>query len=119
MWLAEDRQFNRLVALKRMRTDWPGLEERFGSEAQITGQLEHPAVVPVHDWGADADGRPFYVMKFVRGTTLKHALQRFYSLAGPNSEEAGMEYCARWLQTFIPEVPIEFLPASDPFWTPR
>ena len=30
-----------------------------------------------------------------------------------------MEYCARWLKTFITEVPIEFLPAGDPFWTPR
>ena len=39
-------------------------------------------------------------------------------LGHANSEEAGMEYCARWLKTFIPEVPVEFLPAGDPFWTP-
>jgi putative NIF3 family GTP cyclohydrolase 1 type 2 len=34
------------------------------------------------------------------------------------SEEAGMRYCAQWLTTFIPETPIEFIPAGEPFWTP-
>jgi putative NIF3 family GTP cyclohydrolase 1 type 2 len=34
------------------------------------------------------------------------------------SEEAGMRYCAQWLKTFIPETPIEFIPAGEPFWTP-
>jgi putative NIF3 family GTP cyclohydrolase 1 type 2 len=36
-----------------------------------------------------------------------------------NSEEGGMEYCARWLKTIVPEVPVEFVPAGDPFWSPR
>jgi putative NIF3 family GTP cyclohydrolase 1 type 2 len=35
------------------------------------------------------------------------------------SEQAGMEECARWLKTFITEVPVEFIPASEPFWMPR
>jgi putative NIF3 family GTP cyclohydrolase 1 type 2 len=35
------------------------------------------------------------------------------------SEQAGMEECARWLKTFITEVPIEFIPASEPFWLPK
>lgn len=35
------------------------------------------------------------------------------------SEQAGMEECARWLKTFITEVPIEFVPARDPFWSPK
>ncbi|MFL6354393.1 MAG: Nif3-like dinuclear metal center hexameric protein [Bryobacteraceae bacterium] len=34
------------------------------------------------------------------------------------SEQAGMEECAGWLKTFIPDVPIEFVPASEPFWLP-
>jgi putative NIF3 family GTP cyclohydrolase 1 type 2 len=35
------------------------------------------------------------------------------------SEEAGMKECARWLKTFIPEVPIEYIPSGEPFWTPK
>jgi putative NIF3 family GTP cyclohydrolase 1 type 2 len=35
------------------------------------------------------------------------------------SEQAGMEECARWLKTFVTEVPIEFVPAREPFWTPK
>ena len=34
------------------------------------------------------------------------------------SEQAGMKYCAEWLKSFIPEVPIEFIPAAEPFWSP-
>ena len=34
------------------------------------------------------------------------------------SEELGMKECARWLRTFIPEVPIEYLPGGEPFWSP-
>lgn len=34
------------------------------------------------------------------------------------SEESGMKECARWLKTFVPEVPIEFIPSGEPFWTP-
>jgi putative NIF3 family GTP cyclohydrolase 1 type 2 len=35
------------------------------------------------------------------------------------SEQAGMEECARWLKTFIKNVPIEFVPAQEPFWVPE
>ncbi len=35
------------------------------------------------------------------------------------SEESGMKECARWLKTFIPEVPIEYLPGGEPFWSPK
>lgn len=34
------------------------------------------------------------------------------------SEEAGMKYCAEWLREFVTEVPVQFMPAGDPFWTP-
>ena len=35
------------------------------------------------------------------------------------SEQAGMEECARWLKTFVNEVPVEFVPAREPFWAPK
>ncbi len=47
---------------------------RFVEEAQITGQLEHPSIVPVHELSVDADGKIFYTMKMVHGETLKDIL---------------------------------------------
>ena len=35
------------------------------------------------------------------------------------SEQAGMKYCAEWLKPLLPEVPVEFIPAVEPFWNPR
>ncbi|MCP3914360.1 MAG: serine/threonine protein kinase [bacterium] len=43
---------------------------RFLEEAQVTGQLDHPGIVPVHELGLDADGQVFFTMKLVNGTTL-------------------------------------------------
>ena len=34
------------------------------------------------------------------------------------SEQAGMEECVRWMKTFVKDVPIEFVPTKQPFWTP-
>jgi hypothetical protein len=35
------------------------------------------------------------------------------------SEESGMEDCANWLRTFVTEVPIQFIPAREPYWSPK
>ena len=43
---------------------------RFLEEAQVTAQLDHPGVVPVHELGLDAEGRLFFTMKLVKGKTL-------------------------------------------------
>jgi serine/threonine protein kinase len=48
---------------------------RFVEEAQITAQLEHPNVVPVHDMGLDPDGRVYFTMKLVRGRSLESILE--------------------------------------------
>ena len=72
VYLAEDRELDRLVAVKVLNapevTD--GLRERMIREAQIIARLEHPGIVPVHDVGTLPDGRIFYAMKFVRGSRL-------------------------------------------------
>jgi tetratricopeptide (TPR) repeat protein len=91
VWRCNDVTIGREVALKRLISDKPVAKERFLSEAQITGQLEHPAIVPVHDVGFDDNGQPFYIMKFVRGATLKAAIDEFHSSA----EKATESYSAR------------------------
>src|SRR6185436_5216949 len=44
---------------------------RFLEEAQVTGQLDHPGIVPVHELGLDSDGRVYFTMKLVKGRDLK------------------------------------------------
>ncbi len=72
---AVDRDIRREVAIKYLlnQTD-ADHQARFVEEAQITGQLEHPNIVPVHELGIDADGRLYFTMKMVRGRSLKAVL---------------------------------------------
>ena len=72
VYLAEDRELDRLVAVKVLNTPEvsDGLRERMMHEARIIARLEHPGIVPVHDAGTLPDGRIFYAMKFVRGSRL-------------------------------------------------
>src|SRR5687767_5282049 len=48
---------------------------RFIDEAQLTGQLEHPNIVPVYELGLDEQGEVFYTMKFVKGITLDEVIR--------------------------------------------
>jgi serine/threonine protein kinase len=72
VYLAEDRELNRFVAIKVLNTPEvkDDLRQRMIREAQIIARLEHPGIVPVHDVGTLPDGRIFYAMKFVRGSRL-------------------------------------------------
>ncbi len=72
---ARDQTIRRTVAMKVMLD--PRFEDdmvRFIEEAQVTGQLEHPNIVPIYELGVDAHEQVFYTMKFVRGITLKKVL---------------------------------------------
>jgi eukaryotic-like serine/threonine-protein kinase len=51
------------------------LTARFLREAKVTGQLEHPSIVPVYELGTRADGQVYYTMKLVRGETLASAIK--------------------------------------------
>jgi serine/threonine protein kinase len=70
--LAEDRELDRLVAIKVLNTPetTEDLRNRMVREAQIIARLEHPGIVPVHDVGTLPDGRIYYAMKYVRGSRL-------------------------------------------------
>ncbi len=75
--IAVDGTLHRRVALKQMRpelADDPVARLRFIREVRITGQLEHPAIVPVYAFGQDEDARPYYAMRFVEGPTLDEAI---------------------------------------------
>jgi len=72
IYLAEDTQLQRRVALKVLRLPEVSsdLSARMWREARVIARLEHPSIVPVHDVGELPDGRVFYVMKFVQGRRL-------------------------------------------------
>lgn len=72
VYLAEDRELDRLIAIKVLNTPaaTDDLRRRMIREAQIIARLEHPGIVPVHDTGTLPDGRIFYAMKYVRGSRL-------------------------------------------------
>jgi WD40 repeat protein/serine/threonine protein kinase len=82
VFVAFDRELNRDVALKELRARLahdPIAQARFLLEAQVTGRLEHPGIVPVYSLGRYADGRPYYAMHLIQGETFRDAIERFHS----------------------------------------
>jgi serine/threonine-protein kinase len=77
VWRARDLDLGRPLALKVLQQRHggdPELVRRFREEAQVTGQLQHPGIPPVHEVGTLPDGRPFLAMKLIRGQTLEALL---------------------------------------------
>ncbi|MFT4975649.1 MAG: sulfatase activating formylglycine-generating enzyme [Myxococcota bacterium] len=81
--LARDPSLNRAVALKIIRPErlnQPGMLARFIEEAQITAQLSHPGIVPVHELGRLPDGRYYFTMKQIQGETLAETIRSVHSI---------------------------------------
>ena len=79
--VAHDDELDRQVALKEIQSryaDNPDSRDRFLREARITGRLEHPGIVPVYGLGRYLDGRPYYAMRFIKGTSLQEAIESFH-----------------------------------------
>ena len=77
VYRARDPRFNRDVAIKilpRELTLDPQFRARFDREAQTIAALEHPAIVPVHDYGEE-EGQPFLVMRLMQGASLAERLE--------------------------------------------
>jgi len=100
VFVAVDAELNREVALKQIqdqRADDPDSRSRFVLEAEITGGLEHPGIVPVYSLGHDASGRPFYAMRFIKGDSLKEATEHFHD--EPGRVSAGSRSSSRKART--------------------
>jgi tetratricopeptide (TPR) repeat protein/tRNA A-37 threonylcarbamoyl transferase component Bud32 len=85
VFVARDQELNREVALKQIQeqhADNNPSQARFIREAEITGALEHPGIVPVYGLGRYPDGRPFYAMRFIRGESLQAAIKRYHASKG-------------------------------------
>jgi PAS domain S-box-containing protein len=82
VWRARDRQLDREVALKELLPNKAGVSKvaaRFIREARLTGQLEHPGIVPVYELiSGEGIDEPFYTMRFVHGRTLTSAIEAYH-----------------------------------------
>ncbi|HKQ70753.1 MAG TPA: serine/threonine-protein kinase [Polyangiaceae bacterium] len=92
---ATDRNLLRHVALKRMDrklAQVPMYREGFIAEAQMTGQLEHPNIVPVHELSLTKEGMPYFTMKLVQGMGLDKWLRDAVRPPGSHDRlEEGLE----------------------------
>jgi serine/threonine-protein kinase len=89
VFVALDTELNREVALKRIldhHADDPISRQRFLIEAEITGGLEHPGIVPVYGLGTYGDGRPYYAMRFIKGDSLKESIAQFHGDAATRGD---------------------------------
>jgi eukaryotic-like serine/threonine-protein kinase len=84
-----DRRLNRVLAMKAMRADVSaaGRFRRFFEEAQVTAQLQHPSIIPVHDVGKLADGRLYFTMKEVQGRTLREIIREIHRASAQPIDE--------------------------------
>src|SRR6476620_7853161 len=92
---ATDLNLLRHVALKRIDkklAEVPMYREGFIAEAQMTGQLEHPNIVPVHELSVSGEGVPYFTMKLVQGINFDTWLRDPFRAPGSSERlEAGLE----------------------------
>ncbi len=83
IWKAQDADLGREVAIKRLQarnSNSAVHKTRFLREARITGQLDHPGVVPIYELCLDEEsGQPYYSMRFLRGRTMTEAVAKYHA----------------------------------------
>lgn len=103
VWLARDENLRRYVAVKevtrKVEANDPALAH-FRREAEITGQLEHPGIVPVYQYGTDEEtGRSFYAMRFLGKRTLQDAIAEYHEQREAGNEDRMLMH--RLLTAFV------------------
>ncbi len=103
IWLANDRELNRTVAIKEIKEKFNGSSAhriRFKREQIITSKLDHPGIVPIYGIGYFADGAPYYAMQFIDGLTLTDAVEKFHGDSTLSRVKRQLKF-RRLLQHFI------------------
>jgi serine/threonine-protein kinase len=97
VWLAYDHHLRRHVAIKEPRPDLAGdakILSRLAEESRMTARLDHPAIVSVHEFRESSEDAPFYVMRLIRGRTLRDVIADYYHGVGQPKGERRL----RWNQ---------------------
>jgi len=107
VFLGTEPNLKRTVAIKRLtlaadgRPD-PTAYRRFVTEAQVTAQLDHPAIMPVYGFERDADGTLAYAMKFVRGVTLAQFIDETEAQSKARGRPDATHSLKARVETFVP-----------------
>ena len=109
VFVGEDLELHRCVAIKFMHSRLSSDQDRrdrFALEAEVTGRLEHPGVVPLYGFGCTEDDRLFYAMRYIDGQTLDDAIDRYFAKVdhpdrnSDDESELGVEF-PRLLANFV------------------
>lgn len=105
VWIAYDEILKREIALKELKSSMSGSiqnRERFFREAQLTGELDHPGVVPVYQYSANDHTRQFYyTMRFIRGQTLARKIHEYHENCKSTDEKGVTADLIRLLNQFV------------------
>ena len=88
-----DQTIGRELAMKEIKqsVDNANTRARFDREARLTGKLDHPGITPVFGIGSHPDGRPLYVMRLIRGESLREVIRQYHGDGtGPGGMTLGM-----------------------------
>jgi serine/threonine protein kinase/formylglycine-generating enzyme required for sulfatase activity len=102
-----DRRLGRVLALKTLHApslSRPSLVSRFLEEAQVTAQLQHPGIVPIHDLGTLPDGRLWFTMKEVTGQTFGEVIGEVHAVRGTRWQPAASGWTLRRLVDALRQV---------------
>ena len=87
VFVAFDRDLQREVAIKELKGKFANdraVVQRFEAEATVTGNLEHPNIVPIYATGKRSDGRPYYAMRLIQGRSMQVAISELHRQYGPD-----------------------------------
>lgn len=104
----------RVMGDPQLKVSKVGLSPGFGNARGVMRAIERPDL----DVLIIGESREWEGVEYMRDVLTLGQKKGLLILGHVPSEESGMKECARWLKTFVPEVPIEFLPSGEPFWTP-
>ncbi len=104
VYLGTEPNLRRTVAVKRLFGDGsdPTAFRRFVTEAQVTAQLDHPAIMPIYGFERDPDGTLAYAMKFVRGVTLAQFIDETEAQVKARGRPDATHSLKARVETFIP-----------------
>ena len=104
VFVAFDRDLQREVAIKELKRKFANervVTQRFEAEATVTGNLEHPNIVPIYATGRRTDGRPFYAMRLIHGRSMQVAISDLHNQHGIDIDFRGNPAARDLLLRFV------------------